>query len=166
MVHRPGLGSPSKRNDEMLENDGNLNEHAMFRGSQGPKNETNMVPEEQRRENRSTLAGWLVGWWLGWCLGWCLVVAWGGPGGGGGVVRFSLSSHLGAPGEIIEGEQRAEKTSHSLTLPLKGGWRMTGSARQTLDVEGCFSERSRGGSLREGSARGSSWIGGQADSAR
>ena len=56
----------------------------------GPQNETKMAPEEQRRENRSKLAGLLVGWWLGWCLGWCLVVAW--------VLRLSLESHLGALG--------------------------------------------------------------------
>ena len=76
------LGDTGSENGEMLESDDRLNENAMFRGSQGPQNETKMAPEEQRRENRSKLAGWLVGWWLGWCLGWCLVVAWGRPGGG------------------------------------------------------------------------------------
>ena len=70
-----GLGSTGRENGEMFESDDPLNENAMFRGSQGPQNETKMVPEEQRRENRSTLAGWLVGalvgaldgawWWLG-----------------------------------------------------------------------------------------------------
>ena len=114
-----GLGGTGRENGEMLESDDHLNENAMFRGSQGPQHETKMVPEEQRRENRSTLAGWLVGWWLGWCLGWCLVVAWGRPGGGN--VRVSPMSNLGPPGEIIEGEQRPETVSHSLDAPHKGG---------------------------------------------
>ena len=43
---------------------------------------------------------------------------------GVGVIRVSPMSYLGAPGETIEGEQRPEKPSHSLTLPLKGGWRI------------------------------------------
>ena len=116
-----GLGGTGRENGEMLESDDPLNENGMIRGSQRPQHETKMDPEEQRRENRSTLAGWLVGWWLGWCLGWCLVVAWGRPGGGGEFVRVSLTHHLGALGETIEGEQRPEKPSHSLVAPHKGG---------------------------------------------
>ena len=64
-----GLGGTGRENGEMLESDDLLNENAMFRGSQGPQNETKMAPEEQRRENRSTLAGWLVGWLVGWMAG-------------------------------------------------------------------------------------------------
>ena len=89
------VGGTGRENGEMLESDDPLNEHAMFRGFQGPQNETKMVPEEQRRENRSMLAGWLVGWWLGWCLGWCLVVAWGRHGGRGGVIRGATSAPQG-----------------------------------------------------------------------
>ena len=39
----------------------------------------------------------------------------------GSGLGVSPMSNLGPPGETIEGEQRPEKLSHSLTLPHKGG---------------------------------------------
>ena len=78
-------------------------------------------PQKSREER--TGASWLVGWLVGGLVG-ALDGAWWWLGGGleeGGVVRVSLSSHLGAPGEIIEGEQRPDNVSHSLMLPHKGG---------------------------------------------
>ncbi len=42
-------------------------------------------------------------------------------GGLGEGVRLSPVRHLGAPGEIIEGEQRPENASHSLVAAHKGG---------------------------------------------
>ena len=76
---------------------------------------------QKSREER-TGARWLVGWLVGGLVG-ALDGAWWWLGGGlgGGFVRASPGSHLGAPGETIEGEQRPEKLSHSLTLPHKGG---------------------------------------------
>ena len=38
-----GLGGTGRENGEMLESDDHLNENAMFRGSQGPQNVTNVL---------------------------------------------------------------------------------------------------------------------------
>ena len=63
-------------------------------------------PQKSREER--TGASWLVGWLVGGLVG-ALDGAWWWLGGGleegGGFVQVTVGSHLGAPGETIEGEQ-------------------------------------------------------------
>ena len=78
---------------------------------------------QKSREER-TGARWLVGWLVGGLVG-ALDGAWWWLGGGleegGGFIRDTVGSHLGAPGETREGEQRPKNVSHSLNAPHKEG---------------------------------------------
>ncbi len=78
-----------------------------------------MVPEEQKVENRSTLAGWLIGWLVGRLVAWMVL---GGSwrvvrGGGGRLSEPRPGRHRGTTG----GNQRPDNASHSLFAPHKGG---------------------------------------------